>query len=310
MFNISVDMEKILIGRGAPCDVMLPDARVSYHHATIETVKDFYHITDTGSKNGTYLDDTRLHPGKRYPLSTGDTIRIGGFVLTINVSVPVAETYSAEKTDILARNMLVAGSKENEESGLRLEIIEGESKGMAFEAPKGSHSVSVGTADDCDLVVAEKVIRNLKLMIALTPAGWKIEEESVADHFRSVTYPARGRLHDGDEITIKKTVIRIHDAVDKTLSRLKTDKELEAEGEVPAQPVKAELDPTDLAAAPGAADHESPAPEEKKPAPSPVRRQKPEEKDEKYGSEYRIAAIAFGIIAFLVSLLILILILF
>ncbi|MFH1434160.1 MAG: FHA domain-containing protein, partial [Pseudomonadota bacterium] len=302
---ISVDMEKILIGRGAPCDVMLPDARVSYHHATIETVKDLYHITDTGSKNGTHLQDVRLHPGKRYPLSTGDAIRIGGFVLTVNVSVPVAEAYSAEKTDILARNMLVAGSKENEKSGLRLEIIEGESKGMAFEAPKGSHSVSVGTADDCDLVVTEKVIRNLKLMIALTPAGWKIDEESVADHFRSVTYPARGRLHDGDEITIKKTVIRVHDDVDKTLSRLKTDKELEA-GVEPPPPENTQLSPSDLDAA-----HETgPAPEEKQPAPSPVRQQEPPGKEEKYSTEYRIAAIAIGIIAFLVSLLILIFILF
>ena len=309
MFNISVDMEKILIGRGAPCDVMLPDAHVSYHHATIETVKNLYHITDTGSKNGTYLNEERIHPGKRYPLSTGDAILINGFVLTVNVSVTVAEAYSAEKTDILARNMLVAGSKESDKGGLRLEIIEGDGSGTTFEAPKASRSVSVGTADDCDLVVTEKVIRNLKMIIELTPAGWKIDEESVRDHYRSVTYPARGRLHDGDEITIKKTLIRVHDAVDKTLSRLKTDKELEAEGEAPP-PVKAELDPTDLAAAPLAAHDGGPAPEEKKPAPSPLRQQKPVEKDEKYSAEYRIAAIAFGIIAFLISLLILIFILF
>jgi pSer/pThr/pTyr-binding forkhead associated (FHA) protein len=75
-FTISLDMDKILIGRGGSCDIRLPSPTVSYHHATIELVGVHYTMTDAESKNGTSLNGKRLIGGKRYRLSSDDVVTI------------------------------------------------------------------------------------------------------------------------------------------------------------------------------------------------------------------------------------------
>ncbi|PMB24879.1 FHA domain-containing protein [Fischerella thermalis] len=55
----------------------LPDADiVSRLHAEIQIEGNKYYIEDLGSSNGTYLNNTKLEPGTRYPLNLGDKINL------------------------------------------------------------------------------------------------------------------------------------------------------------------------------------------------------------------------------------------
>ncbi|ARV59378.1 phosphopeptide-binding protein [Nostocales cyanobacterium HT-58-2] len=58
--------------------VALPDADiVSRLHAEIQVEESTYYVIDVGSANGTFLNDVKLEPTKRYPLSLGDKIDLG-----------------------------------------------------------------------------------------------------------------------------------------------------------------------------------------------------------------------------------------
>ncbi|MGI5212293.1 FHA domain-containing protein [Plantactinospora sp. CA-290183] len=63
------------IGREDGADVLLDDPKVSRRHATVERVGGRVLLADTGSTNGTWLNDRRLDG--RTELRDGDRIRVG-----------------------------------------------------------------------------------------------------------------------------------------------------------------------------------------------------------------------------------------
>ncbi len=77
------------IGRLDDNDWVLPDPKryVSGHHAEVEHRGGEWYIRDLSS-NGTYVNDSRrpLGPGGRFRLSNGDTIRIGEYELSVDIT--------------------------------------------------------------------------------------------------------------------------------------------------------------------------------------------------------------------------------
>jgi len=69
----------VVIGRGAKCDISLPDPYISSEHVRLERDKDRIFITDLNSANGTYLNSGRLT--ERTELKHGDRISVGGMDL-------------------------------------------------------------------------------------------------------------------------------------------------------------------------------------------------------------------------------------
>ena len=65
----------LLIGRGEDCDIVVPDAYVSHHHAQITARGNQYVLEDLGSRNHTYVNGAEID-GRTY-LTPGDIIRIG-----------------------------------------------------------------------------------------------------------------------------------------------------------------------------------------------------------------------------------------
>jgi pSer/pThr/pTyr-binding forkhead associated (FHA) protein len=66
--------EEFLIGRGADCQIVLPERQVSRHHAKIVCATGEYILHDLGSKNGTHLNGNRVQGS--VPLRDGDEIQI------------------------------------------------------------------------------------------------------------------------------------------------------------------------------------------------------------------------------------------
>lgn len=64
-----------VVGRGADADFVLEDTNASRRHCRILIDGDGYAVEDLGSRNGTFVNGTRV---QRQSIGDGDVIRIGG----------------------------------------------------------------------------------------------------------------------------------------------------------------------------------------------------------------------------------------
>ncbi len=89
--NIALDKDRILLGRNANCDIVLPanDFAVSREHACILRIGGKFFIEDMGSRNGTYVNNQPVT--ERRQLNDNDRIRICDFLYGFHETVPVAK---------------------------------------------------------------------------------------------------------------------------------------------------------------------------------------------------------------------------
>lgn len=73
-----------IIGRHQDCDWVLddPERFVSSRHVRVSSRGDTFYIEDT-STNGTFLNDELIGKGNKKTLSTGDTLRLGRYILSV-----------------------------------------------------------------------------------------------------------------------------------------------------------------------------------------------------------------------------------
>lgn len=70
--------KRVLIGRGAQCDILINDSSVSREHASIERKEGRFLLRDLRSTNGTVVNGTSIDVAV---LHHGDKIRVGKTVL-------------------------------------------------------------------------------------------------------------------------------------------------------------------------------------------------------------------------------------
>ena len=109
-----LDQDRVVIGRGTDCDIMLPERQVSRHHARIERDDDGYLLRDLGSKNRTYVNGQELSE-RPYRLKDGDEIQMAlcvkmGFV-GADATLPLAldGPNRGLRIDQAARKVFVGG---------------------------------------------------------------------------------------------------------------------------------------------------------------------------------------------------------
>jgi len=97
---------RIVIGRSRSADVQLPHTAVSATHASIREHDAGYALVDEGSTNGTRVDEVRVVVGRPKMLRNQELVDLGGYRLTIEVGVAVAQSISARLTTDYARKIL------------------------------------------------------------------------------------------------------------------------------------------------------------------------------------------------------------
>jgi DNA-binding winged helix-turn-helix (wHTH) protein len=73
-----------LIGRDSGCSIVLESEGVSRHHARIDASLQAIVVEDLGSKNGTWVNASRIESA--HSLSPGDTIRIGRMTFSLRIA--------------------------------------------------------------------------------------------------------------------------------------------------------------------------------------------------------------------------------
>lgn len=76
------------IGRDPTCEIRLPHASVSRHHATLRVGADTVELQDHGSRNGVRVNGERVHGSAQ--VRTGDRIQVGSSELVLAEHDPFA----------------------------------------------------------------------------------------------------------------------------------------------------------------------------------------------------------------------------
>lgn len=87
-----------VIGRGAEATVQIEAPSVSRRHARIVVAGGAAILEDIDSKNGTYLNGTRIHGTA--PLSDGSEIKLGRVVLTFRIATSSTPTATVPATEV------------------------------------------------------------------------------------------------------------------------------------------------------------------------------------------------------------------
>lgn len=70
-------------GRRSENDIVIADPYVSGKHGSIEVTDQGVFLTDTGSTNGTVLNDAKLNPGQKVRLTSTDVIKLGAIEIKV-----------------------------------------------------------------------------------------------------------------------------------------------------------------------------------------------------------------------------------
>lgn len=87
--------DRITIGRIPSNDVVISEPSVSRLHAYVKPA-DVWMVTDTGSKNGSWLGDQRLEPRREVPLPPGAILRLGDVRLTFYLSADLFDRHGGD----------------------------------------------------------------------------------------------------------------------------------------------------------------------------------------------------------------------
>lgn len=126
----------LAIGRADSNDLALRDNTVSSKHAAISSQSDSWLIEDIGSRNGTYLNGSRLDPNQLTPLQHGDHIGIGPWILRVRLGSQDGSTMmtadasqaSAESVETIQQSQLGSLAQERLDLLMRCAEIMQESR--------------------------------------------------------------------------------------------------------------------------------------------------------------------------------------
>lgn len=130
------------IGRDSDCDLILATAGVSRRHARLHIAGSDLYIEDSGSRNGTYLNGSRIEG--RVPVQHNDTLQMGGYEFTFRYR---RQADAADQTQVVSREEKQGdfakqyGLSEREEEVLFLLL-----RGKKIQEIGGKLFISPGTA--------------------------------------------------------------------------------------------------------------------------------------------------------------------
>jgi len=99
--------ERLSVGRTKGNDLWLDDASVSkIHAALVLNSEDQLMVADTGSTNGTFVNNERIAYGKAIPIKSGDKLKFGTVKVALRPVVKEIEQkeFNAENTDLKSGN--------------------------------------------------------------------------------------------------------------------------------------------------------------------------------------------------------------
>jgi pSer/pThr/pTyr-binding forkhead associated (FHA) protein len=139
---------KTTIGRQEDCELRIPLAEISRKHATVIVGEDKVTVRDTGSANGTYVNNRRV---SEQDLKAGDHVVVGPVVFTVRINGEPADVKPV-KTKLEARMPVAKTTTKPEVAPEDADIMEG-----AFDEtdPISELEALTGTDDTTELELGD-----------------------------------------------------------------------------------------------------------------------------------------------------------
>jgi len=193
---VNLTGSEVVIGRTPPADLVVSHAEVSRRHARVFYRDGTYYVEDLGSSNGTVLRGQRLTAPQA--LSSGDVIEIGS---EVKLAFAQTQVEAASKTDVfpgaVAPAAAAAPTGVPASSGPRpgetmLDLDAGQFQAQAKppavppvlmvtiagqetrEFALTKSRLTIGRADDNDVVVQSQIVSRHHATLEQTPAGYEI----------------------------------------------------------------------------------------------------------------------------------------
>ncbi len=238
--SITLDLPRIVVGRGASADVRLPSRAVSDLHAVLHSDKHEVAIVDEGSTNGTRVNGSPLPRGRRKLLRDGDVITVAPF--TLRVQVGFARPDPPERTASLARRLLLdaLATQSDEAAPPRLVLLTGKEAGAAWMLPPAPARLVVGREPGCDIVLDDRECSKQHAELLRDAEGIVVRDLGSRNTLLVGGQPVRERrLRHGDEVAMGRTVLRYHEPTEALLRSLEVGGD-DPPPEMPAEPAPVE----------------------------------------------------------------------
>jgi pSer/pThr/pTyr-binding forkhead associated (FHA) protein len=214
--SVPLDKSVVSIGRKMGNDVVIDNLAVSGHHAKVTEEGGSYFVEDTGSTNGTFLNDVRVEKRR---LQHGDRIRVGKHILIFEeIGGPGVSPAPAAPARDPDKTVLATPEMARELQGMRL------SAGADPSLPGGKIGVVLVVSGQTDKneyrltdrvsVIGSQNAASVKLtgwfapkvaaLVSRTETGYAISasEDSKRVQINGAPIQGRGDLKDGDLIEV------------------------------------------------------------------------------------------------------------
>ncbi|MEU3845039.1 FHA domain-containing protein [Streptomyces sp. NPDC028635] len=141
------------VGRDPLCDIVLDDARVSWHHAVLHPDADHWTLEDEHSTNGTWADGRRVH---QWGVGPGSVLRFGN---------------PADGPCVVLVSPPTAAPAPERPSGVSMPALTGTFARPTTVRPLPLRTVGIGRAADNDLVLDDLVVSRRHAELRHLPDG-------------------------------------------------------------------------------------------------------------------------------------------
>jgi ABC transport system ATP-binding/permease protein len=184
------------IGRSSNNDIQIAEQHVSRQHAVIKYRDGIFMVNDTGSSNGTFVNDNRVT--EPFPLFAGDVIRL--FVPTVEFLAATEEDYTlANETG----NLIKATDTDGQAS---LIVTNGAQEGQTI--PLLLNTITVGRATSSaswEVVLQDPSVSRPHAKIVREDGQWVITDLGSSNGTRVNAIPVKEKpypINDGDTLEL------------------------------------------------------------------------------------------------------------
>jgi pSer/pThr/pTyr-binding forkhead associated (FHA) protein len=148
--------QSVVLGRGASCDVRLPDPSVSHRHASLRTQGTDFVLRDEGSTNGTFVGGIRIASRTSRIVRSGDMVRLGrAWIELILDQSPATRDVGAATRDMALALVSQALAAMGVDPTATLRVVEGRDQGLTLALAEEGRVYTLGRGAECDLPLAD-----------------------------------------------------------------------------------------------------------------------------------------------------------
>jgi pSer/pThr/pTyr-binding forkhead associated (FHA) protein len=148
--------QRIVFGRGASCDVRLPDTSVSHRHAYLCADGGVFLLFDEGSTNGTHVGGVAIGSRTSRVVRSGDIVRMGRVTVQLRMDgTPVTRDAGTSTRDMALFFVSRALEAAGKDIGIGVRVVEGRDQGSVMHLKEEGWEYLVGRGAECDLVLQD-----------------------------------------------------------------------------------------------------------------------------------------------------------